>query len=102
MIQNLQNDEPATIAQTEKNRCGQRHPILAADNSEMIDWPWRISLYAKETGTNEWTMFCGGTLIGPNRVLTGESLFLYLFHTNEVSIKFAAGHCVKDRDEKRI
>lgn len=53
--------------------CGVRHPVLTDTKEELIDWPWKISLSAKETGTNEWSVVCGGTLIGRNRVLTGES-----------------------------
>lgn len=57
-----------------QNACG------VSATKDVIDWPWRISLFAKETGTNgQWTLFCGGTLIGPDAVLTGAWRGVFYF-----------------------
>lgn len=78
-----QGPHPNDVAH--RDRCGIRNPVLvsreedgnettAAGHRRVIDWPWRISLWTKETATNEWRVACGGTLIGQNTVLTGESV----------------------------
>lgn len=77
LIQSLsegQSTNSGGLSAAEKRRrgCGVRHPI-SDTMDELIDWPWRISLLAKETETNEWSVICGGTLIALNRVLTGKS-----------------------------
>lgn len=76
-IQSLSDGQSTTYggligAGKRRRGCGVRHPISSDTMGDLIDWPWRISLLAKETETNEWSVICGGTLIAVNRVLTGK------------------------------
>lgn len=71
LIQELTADGPTAAGEAHRNQCGMRYPTLSTNTMDLIDWPWRISLFAKDE-TNEWSLVCGGTLIAPNRVLTGK------------------------------
>ena len=59
--------------------CGTRNGgsrIVGGVNAEVNEFPWRVGLYRRDMG-----VFCGGTLISPNWVLT-------------------AAHCTEDLDKK--
>lgn len=74
IIQGLLDGNTSSTADSVANTCGLRHPVVADTKEEVIDWPWKISLWTKDSDSGEWTLSCGGTLISLNTVLTGEFL----------------------------
>lgn len=47
--------------------------IISGHNSSRGDFPWMVALYTPIKGL--WTQICGGTLVSPNIVLTGNKFF---------------------------
>lgn len=66
--------------------------IVGGENSEPGSAPWMVSL---QWGIVRPAHFCGGTIINPNWVLTGKSLYWY---KNYVSYVFFSFYVHNQRD----
>ena len=75
LIQKLAGDQESEVESGKKKQveCGIRNPVQKDPKEPLINFPWRVSVLAKDRDSENWSqVVCGGTLISEDVVLTGE------------------------------
>lgn len=61
--------------------CGRLKPkllILNGTPTSSTSVPWNVAVYSRKNNYNDYELICGGTLIAPNLVVSGNNSKLYI------------------------